>query len=222
MKADKPGMTVIVRQYTERDLPALAEAHLAAYRGYMNAGIGARYVRAFLRYFLTREDAVALMAEVDGQAAGYAAGLPVGQHQVLNKALLPAYAIGAMTHPWVLLRPEYRRSAVAKLKRILGSRPVATGATPSHAAPAAHAGRGLSLTSIAVSPTCAGRGAASALLREFEQQARERRFDYVHLSVYDDNSRARAVYERAGWIVVGEPVRIVVYQKDLNGASPPG
>ena len=66
-------MSVTVRDYTESDIPALAEAHLAAYRGYMNAGIGTRYVRAFLAYFLTRDDAIALMAEVDGQPAGYAA-----------------------------------------------------------------------------------------------------------------------------------------------------
>lgn len=86
---------VEISNYSAVDLPLLAEVHMEAYRGYKNAGIGRRYVREFLRYFLTSDGAIALKAEYAGQPCGYAVGLPVGRHTQLNKDLLSAYAIGA-------------------------------------------------------------------------------------------------------------------------------
>ena len=203
-----------VTGYSESDLPALAQAHLEAYKGYKNAGIGRRYVREFLRWFLKADSTIALKAEFDGQPCGYVVGLPVGRHTELNRDLLSAYAIGALTHPWVLLRQEYRASARAKLKRILkqwrNAPPVPTNSKR-------HPGRGMGLTSIAVSPRFAGNGAGAALMLAFEERARQMQYDYLRLSVYADNDRARGVYERAGWTLDSADQRVVDYEKPLSG-----
>jgi ribosomal protein S18 acetylase RimI-like enzyme len=56
--------------------------------------------------------------------------------------------------------------------------------------------------SLAVRPTHRGRGLGAALLAAVIEQARERRHPAASLSVEDGN-RARALYERAGFVVVG-------------------
>jgi ribosomal protein S18 acetylase RimI-like enzyme len=56
--------------------------------------------------------------------------------------------------------------------------------------------------SLAVRPAHRGRGIGEALLGAVIAQARERRHPAVSLSVEDGN-RARALYERAGFTVVG-------------------
>ncbi|MCH9815445.1 MAG: GNAT family N-acetyltransferase [Actinomycetia bacterium] len=54
---------------------------------------------------------------------------------------------------------------------------------------------------ICVAPTARGKGVGAALLRETESVARERGFATVSLSVVDTNSRAKALYERLGFVV---------------------
>jgi len=44
-----------------------------------------------------------------------------------------------------------------------------------------------------------GRGVARLLLQAAERWAKERRFDWLTLSVFDQNSRARRIYEHAGF-----------------------
>ncbi len=80
----------------------------------MNAGIGKAYVCQLLRYFLCRGDAIALQAKWDGRACGYVVGMPDEKHAELNNDLFWAYAWGAITHPWVLFKKQYRVSAMAE------------------------------------------------------------------------------------------------------------
>ena len=50
-----------------------------------------------------------------------------------------------------------------------------------------------------------GRGIGSLLLNACEDAVRARGFSQVSLSVAIDNSRARALYERLGYVVTGQP-----------------
>jgi ribosomal protein S18 acetylase RimI-like enzyme len=51
-----------------------------------------------------------------------------------------------------------------------------------------------------------GQGIAERLLRELRPQLAAAGFTHAELSVYTDNARAIALYERQGWLPVGDPV----------------
>ncbi|MEU4396201.1 GNAT family N-acetyltransferase [Kribbella sp. NPDC023855] len=58
---------------------------------------------------------------------------------------------------------------------------------------------------LGVRPRAWGRGVAQLLLNELAQQAKPLEFQTLQLSVYADNLRAVALYERLGWKPDGDP-----------------
>ena len=67
----------------------------------------------------------------------------------------------------------------------------------------------LELFHLAVDPDAWGRGLAAELLRAVDSQARQVGRANLELWVIDDNERAAAVYERAGWARTAERQRDV-------------
>lgn len=57
------------------------------------------------------------------------------------------------------------------------------------------------LDGLCVRPDCRGQGVGSALLQAFMAEGRARGFGAVRLDVVDTNWRARALYERQGFVV---------------------
>jgi ribosomal-protein-alanine N-acetyltransferase len=76
---------------------------------------------------------------------------------------------------------------------------------------------------IAVAPSCWGRGIGSALLGALLKAARDRRCAEVFLEVREDNPRARGLYLRRGFVEIGvrrgyyQPsgVNAIVMRKDM-------
>ncbi|MHA7775531.1 GNAT family N-acetyltransferase [Roseibium sp. M-1] len=62
----------------------------------------------------------------------------------------------------------------------------------------------LLMDGIFVSEEARGLGIGTALLEATAEEARRRRLSRVRLDVIDTNPRAKALYERAGFVVVGE------------------
>ena len=95
-----------------------------------------------------------------------------------------------------LLRRLAERGAVAELAvvgdRAVGVHVVLTGP-----------GR-LEVVYLAVDPQVWGSGVGSRLLERIDEVAVEHRAVELRLWVIDDNARARALYERAGWRVTGQ------------------
>jgi ribosomal protein S18 acetylase RimI-like enzyme len=60
---------------------------------------------------------------------------------------------------------------------------------------------------IAVTEAAEGRGAAAALMRAAEDWARRNGYPRLHLNVFEENARARRLYERLGYAV--ETIRYV-------------
>lgn len=56
---------------------------------------------------------------------------------------------------------------------------------------------------IFVAPHARGRGVGTALLHAIAAEARSRGYDQLRLDVIDSNPRARALYEREGFVAVG-------------------
>jgi ribosomal protein S18 acetylase RimI-like enzyme len=59
---------------------------------------------------------------------------------------------------------------------------------------------------LGVRPGLRGQGIGERLLRELRSQLRATGFTHAELSVYLDNTRAIALYERLGWLPLGGPV----------------
>ncbi|MEU4690348.1 GNAT family N-acetyltransferase [Actinoplanes sp. NPDC023714] len=63
---------------------------------------------------------------------------------------------------------------------------------------------GPELVYLAVDPDVWGAGVASRLLAHVDEEALRAGFESLELWVIDDNVRAKAVYERAGWTPTGD------------------
>ena len=62
----------------------------------------------------------------------------------------------------------------------------------------------LLMDGVVVSPECRGQGVGAKLLEGVEQIARAKSLKQVRLDVVDTNPRARALYERKGFVPAGE------------------
>lgn len=60
------------------------------------------------------------------------------------------------------------------------------------------------LLTIAVAPEAQGHGIGAKLLRDFEQSAANRGATRAFLEVAEDNTIARALYQKAGWTTCGQ------------------
>lgn len=200
---------VEVTPYSEADVETLAAIHLAAFKGYMNSRMGKKYVRAFLRWFLTYPNSIALKATLRGAAIGYVVGAPLGYAQPMNRSLLKIGIYSIISHPHVLLHPNFTRAASAKLRLLLGRKPASITLKQPE-------GKGISLVGIGVHPQSSGNGVGTAIMKAFENKARVIGMDYMRLSVYDHNEVARAVYEKSGWKMAERVGNALYYQKSLT------
>ena len=186
-------------------LERVVPVHLEAFRGYPNALLGAGYVRAFLNWFMRAPDGIALVAiDGDGAVLGFVAGAPVGYGVRMNRDLLPVVLRQVLFRPWVLLHPRLVRAALARAKAMLFP-------PPQQAQTESVAGM-VSLVAIGTAEARRRGGVGSALVCAFEDAAARTGAATLRLSVYADNSAARALYERSGWrCATADPTARVVY-----------
>ncbi|WP_377644381.1 ribosomal protein S18-alanine N-acetyltransferase [Oryzobacter terrae] len=91
-----------------------------------------------------------------------------------------------------------------------------------------HGGDTADVMTVATATRARGRGLGAALLTELERRAAERGASHVMLEVRADNTAARALYERAGYLLVTtrrryyQPgdVDALVLRKTLSGREP--
>jgi ribosomal protein S18 acetylase RimI-like enzyme len=181
-----------VSDLTERQTPAVAALHLAAYAGYLNVRLGAGYATAFLDWFRRDERAVALVALEGPKIAGYVVGAPADLKRARNRALLPVVVREAARRPWLVLDARFRRAVLGRLGMLLAR-------SPHEFADSYLPLPRLDLVSIAVDPTMQGRRCGQALMQEFEAVARARSMRSMRLYVQPDNAAARRLYSRSGW-----------------------
>lgn len=177
------------------------EVHMEAFAGYMNVLLGRTYVHAFLSWFVSDQEAIALGATIGADLAGYVVGAPADYQRRLNRDLAPLVAQIFILRPWLFFRPNLRRAVIARIRSLAlrnSGRPTPRMATPGEVSPS----QIVSLVGIGVSSAARGQGAGKFLLRHFEAKAREAGMQSMRLSVYRTNSSARGLYERMGWVAV--------------------
>jgi len=202
-------VNIDVSPFLKEDIKQITKLHKAAFKGYMNASLGNRYVREFLNWFLNYPGTITLKAVVDGKISGYVVGAPIGYDKEMNRQLFSTALMGIVTHPHILLHESFSNAAVAKLKMLLGKKPVKRIVRSPE-------GKGISLVGIAVDPSFSGKGIGKAIMKAFEEKARAMHMDYMRLSVYKDNMLARAVYEKSGWEILEPQGKILYYYKMLT------
>ncbi len=200
-----------VRGCELRDLPSVIPLHEQAFAGQLGVAVGRRYLRALVSWFLTAPDAVSLVAEADGQIAGYVFGAPDGFSASLTRRLLPQIAIGVATHlPAVVRHPSFRwqlRSRFTNLFLRREPRRAIFETTP----PGCFA-----LVGIGTSPAMRGRGVGRALVEGFCARVPGRQ---VILDVFRDNAPALSLYERCGFRRIAEEGRVVRMLREPSAAQ---
>jgi len=192
---------VKVRDATVADVTPLTALHTAAFEGQMGPLIGDRYIRAFLRWFIENPSAVSLVAELDGQPAGYVFGAPDGYGPGLTRTLMPTIAAGVLRNlPKVVLHQSFARQVRSRLSNLILRR------EPTNRIFANTPAGCFCLVGIGTHRAFRGRGVASALIGELIARSRG---GPVLLDVFKDNIAARSVYEQCGFRVLVEEGRVI-------------
>lgn len=208
---------VEVRRLSPELIPGVVEIHMDAFKGFTNARVGRRYVRAFLRWFHETDGAIALAAvDRDETPLGYVVGIAADDWYLLTRHLMPSGIAGIASRPWLLLDARVRSRVAAWVPSI--RRPAKPRSGLPHGADPT-----MDLVAIAVSSRAEGMGIGSRLLKEFDREALELGIRVVRLSVHADNVAARRLYERCGWRAVegSDPQHEVEYRKTLPDRNEP-
>lgn len=178
---------VRVRPLGSRDVRACADLHLRAFPGFFLSELGARFLREFYSAFVNDRDAIALVAEVDGEVRGVVVGTtrPDGFFTRLLRRRWYAFAWASMA---TTLRNPRAVPRVARSVRYRGAVPVdASGAL---------------LSSICVDPGVPGSG--GLLIQQFVEAVRDSGFTSAYLTTdADNNDRVNEFYRRSGWQLKG-------------------
>ncbi len=202
--------TIRVVPYSQADVEDVALIHLAAFKGYMSARLGLSYTKAFLSWFLTYPNSITLKAELDGKLCGYAIGAPLSYAKAISRDLLWVGIRSIIANPGVIVHRSFLYTCRARLRILL------TRKKKSVAREAGPEGKGISLIGIGVTPQFSGAGVGHTIMGVFEENARSMGMDYMVLSVYGHNTRARTTYEKSGWRILKEVGNGIVYSKHLR------
>jgi ribosomal protein S18 acetylase RimI-like enzyme len=202
-----------VRPALLSDLPAYVPLHQAAFAGSMGVKLGTRYLHDFLKWFITDPDAISLVCEKDGKLAGYVFGAKQGYNTRMNRALVGTMALAMITHPWLLVRAEYLAQLPERLRHLVGRSKKSPSPTPSSEEPPKNLFR---MVGLGVSPDFRRQGIGQRLIHAYEAEAWARGYEALQLSVYEDNTGARTLYETCGWKPVKSNGKIVTYQVERS------
>jgi len=205
---------------TSSDLAQVASLHRVAFASSLGVSLGHSYVRRMLAHFLAANDAISLICEIDGTVAGYVFGAPDDEWPKVNRRLLPTIAFAVLTHPAVMLHPDFRGKIHYRVKSLLTHvTPIDTHTDENRARAPAPV---YDLVGIGVDPRRRGRGVAQALMAAFEEMAPRLGYRSLLLSAYSDNHAARRLYERRHWDVLSDDGRAVYYVKTFDLPPPSG
>lgn len=182
------------------NLPEITRIHLEAFPERALTSLGERCV---FRYYQTLLEnprySLAIGAFRQGKIIGYLFGGETG-------GLLPLFlkknagylAFYLLTHPWLLAKPIIRRrvSLAALVLNRWRHKPQLSRMRRLY--------KTYSVLVIAVDPAAQQRGAGRCLMDSAEQDASDRGYTRMHLSVDLDNTCAIQFYEHLGWVRDGE------------------
>jgi ribosomal protein S18 acetylase RimI-like enzyme len=188
------------RPLASSDLRASAAIHVEAFPHAAISQLGSATAERYHASLLTRTDVHAMAAFTADRLAGFCFG---GTARDVEGSFLREnlWFIGRelLKRPMLLTQPFIRERIGAGLRFLRPRAAPAARASRSVATPEPAAPTSFTILYIAVHPDVEGRGVARQLLDAAESHARACGFAQMDLSVYLDNARAIAFYERNGW-----------------------
>lgn len=201
-------MNTIVRNATREDLPEIASVHMNCFPDYFSSKVGKNLLVKFYAEYLENFPDLFVVArdedenKIIGFANGYILGKDIQKGFVKKNVVKIAFRV--LLKLICLDKTTWRRvcNTIKKPKPPKGKKPVKDGMGD--------------LLSICVLDEYRGCGASRKLVEMFEEGLkRNDRYEYV-LTVFPDNVRARAFYEKCGFQIYYETVEDVKYIKKLK------
>lgn len=197
-------------------LGALVRLHTATFAGTAGVSLGRLYTKRFITWFIGYPRAIKRVCIVDGEVVGYVFGAPSDYHTALNRDLFWTVAIAYMTHPWLVLRQDFRHAVSVRFLSILNRYSKIPGVqTAEQAQSGAITFR---LTAIGVSPAMRQRNIGVQLVKAYEQAVWHMGGREIQLSVYRSNTAARSLYEKCEWALLGGDA-VLTYSRHYSEAE---
>lgn len=200
-------------------LDAIVRCDQDAFPGEFMTLIGARFIRGFYRFYISRNGGIVLVA-VD--ASGRVVGLVTGGRPELRKQFclrcVPLYvfdiAFSALTNKYVMRRLLQHIFSV--IKSVLVSLRLMPGTAITGKVTADLPETWSSLLSICTDPDSRGSGIGKLLLEAFEVESRARGYKTMRLSVHSDNDAAIELYKKCGWEIILETPKGIYFEKEIK------
>lgn len=186
-------LAAVQRPLAPGDLPASAGIHVEAFPHAAISQLGLAVAQRYHASLLAHVNVHALAAFTAGRLAGFCfAGVARDVEGEFLRENLWFVARELAKQPRLLAQPMIRDRVRVGWRFLRPAGAAEPGGGPS-------APPSFTLLYIAVHPDVEGRGVAHQLLDTVESHARARGFAQMDLSLYLDNARAIAFYERHGW-----------------------
>jgi ribosomal protein S18 acetylase RimI-like enzyme len=178
-----PSSAIAIRAGTEADAAAVAALHASQISGGFLSLLGPHFLKLLYRRICTSPRSFLIIAECDGQPAGFIAG----------STDVPGLYKSFLWHDGLKAATGAAGRIVRSWRRVLE--------TLRHGASGGDGvGRGGELLAVAVHPGRRGRGAGRMLVASFLDEIVDRGYDEAHVVVGADNGGAIALYQRAGFM----------------------
>jgi ribosomal protein S18 acetylase RimI-like enzyme len=175
------------REEQSRLLAELAKLHAEAFPGFFLTTLGGAFLRLLYESFVHEDDGICIVAEENGRLVGLVAGTmaPSGFfRRILRKRGL---RFGLATLPGLVRSPVFAARKCAGAIFYRGERPAES---PDAAL----------LSSLAVSPSCHGKGVGRQLVAAFNYEVARRGGSAVYLTTDNQgNDRTNRFYESCGF-----------------------
>ncbi len=176
-----------IEKANHQDINGIVTVHLDAFEDFFLSSLGERFLRLYYRSFIDSKQGIVLCAKVDNEVVGFSACSYVcqGFNKSLVKANLLKYIVESaallFTKPLALIR-------------------LANNMTKESSEARKCAGGGYAeLYSIAVSPSCQGKGIGKALLSAIEDDVRKHNNQVSLTTDYYNNEKTIGFYHTLGY-----------------------
>lgn len=176
-----------VRPATRGDLGEVVRIHSAAFPDFFMTQLGPRFLAEYYRVVVAYPQRIFLVSSSGSEIDGFVAGF-VDASAFYSSLRRRAIKFGLAIVPALLQRPSRLRRVLFDLRKSAGS---AEGHAPSDAA---------ELASVAVAPSCTGRGVGARLVDSFITRASNQGARFVFLTTdAEDNDVVNRFYLRMGF-----------------------
>jgi ribosomal protein S18 acetylase RimI-like enzyme len=185
----------IVRPLKPQDAKHIALIHQQVFPDYPSTKLGLLFCTELYRLYAKTEGAFGFVIWHGGERVGFVAGGNFRIHEQIIHALSGKAAVAMLVRPQIAIKTISKKlSKIFHRGKNISKAQLSSNEKLSK-------NRVAKLVLIGVKENARGTGAAIQLLQSFCCEAKHRGFESVTLSVRSDNVRARAAYEKAGWII---------------------